>query len=98
MKNAQDVSIYYILPINGGIPLGQPALETYQPIAIGPNNPTAIAVTPDGSRAYVTCDINVVYIIDTSTNSLISDLQSGNPITIPVGLSPSAIAISPINL
>ena len=51
-------------------------------------NATAVAVTPDGTRAYaVETGSNDVVVIDTASNSVTA--------TIPVGTSPSAVAISP---
>ena len=51
---------------------------------------TQIAITPDGSRAYATADLNgdiLVLVIDTTTNSVLT--------TIPVGGAPIGIAITP---
>ena len=48
-----------------------------QQIAVG-SNPTAVAISPDGSRVYATnYNDNTVSVIDTSTNSVVT--------TIPVG-------------
>jgi YVTN family beta-propeller protein len=56
-----------------------------------PAQPTAIAITPDGTRAYVTDhdDIpgSVVYLIDIPNRKFLS--------TIPVGAFPASIAITP---
>ena len=50
--------------------------------------PSAVAITPDGRRAYVTNAVgNTVHIVDTSTLSLID--------TVIVGYSPLAVAITP---
>ena len=58
------------------------------PIMVG-YVPTAIAITPDGTRAYVTSSAeDRVYIIDTATNTV-----SG--LAIPVGNNPQGIAITP---
>ncbi|CAM3679376.1 YncE family protein [Paenibacillus lactis] len=57
-------------------------------IPVGPN-PTDIAITPDGSRAYVTIGGNdTVVIIHIAMNTVIAP-------TIPVGDGPSGIAITP---
>ena len=54
------------------------------------SNPHAIAITPDGTRAYVAASgDNSVSVIDTATNTVI-----GAPI--PVGNNPFAIAIAPV--
>jgi YVTN family beta-propeller protein len=50
--------------------------------------PLGVAITPDGTRAYVTDgDSNTVSVIDTATNAVIA--------TISVGLDPVGIAITP---
>jgi uncharacterized protein (TIGR03437 family) len=50
--------------------------------------PTAVAITPDGTRAYVTrTNSNNVSVIDTASNTVTT--------TIPVGAVPSGIAITP---
>ena len=50
--------------------------------------PVGVAVTPDGTRAYVTnCDADTVSVIDTATNTVIA--------TIPVGDRPGDVAVSP---
>jgi YVTN family beta-propeller protein len=52
------------------------------------HNPFGVAITPDGSRAYVTLNaLNIVSVIDTATNAVVA--------TIPVGLSPIGVAITP---
>jgi YVTN family beta-propeller protein len=51
-------------------------------------NPDAVAITPDGARAYVALRSGSVVVIDTRTNTVI-----GSPI--PAGFSPSAIAVTP---
>jgi len=52
-------------------------------------NPSGVAITPDGTRAYVTISFpnNLVSVIDTATNTVIS--------TIPVGVGPTGVAITP---
>ena len=50
--------------------------------------PIAVAITPDGTRAYVASNFsNTVEVIDTATNTEV--------VTIPVGIEPFAIAITP---
>jgi YVTN family beta-propeller protein len=50
--------------------------------------PVAIAITPDGTRAYVTNYLpNTVSVINTATNAVIA--------TIPVGVGPELVAITP---
>ena len=59
-------------------------------ISLGTNlNPFGVAITPDGTRAYVTISFpnNFVSVIDTATNTVVA--------TIPVGVAPSGIAITP---
>jgi YVTN family beta-propeller protein len=51
-------------------------------------NPVGVAITPNGTRAYVTNESsNTVLVIDTATNSVVA--------TIPVGLAPFGVAITP---
>ncbi len=58
------------------------------PVGVGPDG---IAITPDGTRAYVAnSGANTVTVIDTATNTVI-----GPPIPIGLGTSPRQIAISP---
>ncbi|PYX60268.1 MAG: hypothetical protein DMG76_03360, partial [Acidobacteria bacterium] len=59
-------------------------------ISLGTNqNPFGVAITPDGTRAYVTINFpnNVVAVIDTATNTVLA--------TIPVGVGPIGVAITP---
>ena len=64
-----------------------------QPIKIGILRPSAIAISPDGTRAYVANQgaadprANTVAVIDTQTNQLLT--------SIPVGKTPAALAITP---
>jgi YVTN family beta-propeller protein len=59
------------------------------PIAVEASSPIAIAITPDGTRAYVAnFDSNSVSVINTATNTLI-----GAPIA--VGTRPRGVAITP---
>jgi YVTN family beta-propeller protein len=52
-------------------------------------NPFGVAITPDGTRAYVTINFpnNFVSVIDTATNTVVT--------TIPVGVGPTGVAITP---
>jgi len=55
------------------------------PVGAGP---FGVAITPDGTRAYVTNDSsNTVSVVDISNNSVFA--------TIPVGGSPIGVAITP---
>jgi YVTN family beta-propeller protein len=58
-------------------------------IPLGTNqNPFGVAITPDGTRAYVTINFpNTVSVIDTATNTVVA--------TIPVGVGPIGVAITP---
>ena len=49
--------------------------------------PTGIAVTPDGTKAYVANSGSNVSVIDTTTNTLSSSITAGN--------NPTAVAITP---
>jgi len=50
--------------------------------------PSAMAVSPDGSRLYVTnSGDDTVSVVDTATNSVVA--------TIPVGAVPNGVAVSP---
>jgi YVTN family beta-propeller protein len=49
--------------------------------------PTGVAVTPDGSRAYVTDGDTSVWAVDTGSNSVIAQIAAGS--------DPEAIAITP---
>jgi YVTN family beta-propeller protein len=49
--------------------------------------PTAVAITPDGSRAYVTNHLDTVSVVDIATNAMIE--------TISVGFFPRDVAITP---
>jgi len=54
------------------------------------NEPTEIAVTPDGTRAYVTNSnglSGIVSVIDTATNTVAA--------TVPVGFNPQGVAVTP---
>jgi YVTN family beta-propeller protein len=54
----------------------------------GASSPSGVAVSPDGSKVYVTNGgFNTVSVIDTVTNTVIA--------TIPVGLFPLGVAVSP---
>ena len=59
-------------------------------ISFGNQNPFRVAITPDGTRAYVTIGFpnNIVSVIDTATNTVVA--------TIPVGSGPVAVAITPV--
>src|SRR5262245_49048691 len=48
--------------------------------------PRWVAITPDGTRAYVT-NVGAVSVIDTATNTVVA--------TVPVGNSPQGVAITP---
>ena len=62
-------------PVGAGIPVG--------------SGPFAVAITPDGARAYVVHEgSDDVYVIDTATNTTV-----GPPI--PVGMDPDNLAVTP---
>ncbi len=74
-----------------------PADKTVSNIEIGTSSstsltttasyPSGVAVTPDGSRAYVTDASTSVWVVDTGSNSVIAKIAAGS--------DPEAIAISP---
>ena len=74
-----------------------PADKTVASIEIGnssvgslnltPSYPTGVAVTPDGSLAYVTDGSTSVWVVDTASNSVIAKIAAGS--------DPEAIAITP---
>jgi YVTN family beta-propeller protein len=74
-----------------------PADETVSTIEIGttsvgsatqiPTYPQNVAVTPDGSRAYVTDGNASVWVVDTQTRSVVA--------IVPAGMSPDDVVISP---
>jgi YVTN family beta-propeller protein len=74
-----------------------PADKTVSSIEIGTSSftsltttasyPTGVAVTPDGSRAYVTDGSTSVWVVDTRSNSVIAKIAAGT--------NPEAIAITP---
>ena len=49
--------------------------------------PDGVAITPDGTRAYVATELGTVSVIDTATNTVVA--------TIPIGGEPLGIAITP---
>ena len=59
--------------------------------------PTNVAISPDGSKAFVANANGTVSVINTSTNTLI-DTNGGlggvNPITLPANQAPQALAVS----
>lgn len=74
-----------------------PANKTVSSIEIGnssvgsltttPSYPTGVAVTPDGSRAYVTDANTSVWVVNTGSNSVVAKIAAGD--------TPEAIAITP---
>jgi YVTN family beta-propeller protein len=74
-----------------------PADETISTIEIGDSSvttgtakqssPQNVAVSPDGSRAYVTDGITSVWVVDTQSRAVVA--------TIPTGTSPDGVVISP---
>jgi YVTN family beta-propeller protein len=54
---------------------------------VTPSYPTGVAVTPDGSRAYVTDAFTSVWVVDTVSDSVIAKIAAGS--------TPEAIAITP---
>ncbi len=41
--------------------------------------PLGVAITPDGTRAYVTENISEVSVIDTATNTVVASIPAANP-------------------
>lgn len=74
-----------------------PANKTVSNIEIGNSSyfsatttasyPTGVAVTPDGSRGYVTDGVSFVWVVDTASNTVITKIAAGS--------GPEAIAITP---
>jgi len=74
-----------------------PADKTVRSIEIGnssvgtltltPSYPTGVAITPDGTLAYVTDAVASVWVVDTGSNSVIAKIAAGS--------EPEAIAITP---
>jgi len=74
-----------------------PADETVSTIEIGDSSvttatakqssPQNVAVSPDGSRAYVTDGVSSVWVVDTQTRAVVA--------TIPAGTDPAGVVISP---
>lgn len=56
-------------------------------MTLTPSYPTGVAVTPDGSLAYVTDAVTSVWVVDTGSNSAIAKIAAGS--------DPEAIAITP---
>ena len=56
-------------------------------LTLTPSYPTGVAVTPDGSLAYVTDASTSVWVVDTASNSTIGKIAAGS--------DPEAIAITP---
>jgi len=45
-----------------------------------PNGLRGVAITPDGTRAYLTCgNNNTIYVLDTATNGVVDRLRSDFP-------------------
>ncbi|MGE1043954.1 YncE family protein [Bacillus wiedmannii] len=60
------------------------------PIPVG-STPTDIAITPDGSRAYVTnANASTVSVISTITNTFIANIPLGN-VSIAIAFTPRCI-------
>jgi YVTN family beta-propeller protein len=78
-------------PGNGTVSVIDTATNTVgATISLGTSqNPFGVAITPDGTRAYVTINFpnNFVLVIDTATNTVVA--------TIPVGVGPDGVAITP---
>ena len=72
------------------VPAAASAAPTYPAVVaeINVDGSSGVAVSPDGTRAYVTRYPNTVSVIDTATNTLI-----GKPI--PVGLDPNGVVVTP---
>lgn len=56
-------------------------------LTLTPSYPTGVAVTPDGSLAYVTDAVASVWVVDTGSNSPIAKIAAGS--------DPEAIAVTP---
>ena len=56
-------------------------------LTLTPSYPTGVALTPDGSLAYVTDGVTSVWAVDTGSNSVIAKIAAGS--------DPEAIAVTP---
>jgi len=81
-----DVSAYTINPATGAL------TAVGSPVALGGASPSSIAVSPNGSFAYLTASDGVhAFTINASTGALAS--VTGSPF--PAGNTPSAVTVSP---
>src|SRR5205807_9428170 len=61
-------------------------------VPLGATGPIAVAITPDGSRAYVTIrDSNTITVVDTTTNTVVSSFPIACPTGIAIGPAPIPI-------
>lgn len=78
---------FALVALVGGAATAAPTLDSVTTIAVG-STPWGMAVTPDGTEAYVANNAsNSVSVIDTTTNTVAS--------TISLGAAPYAVAITP---
>jgi YVTN family beta-propeller protein len=61
--------------------------STFNSLTTTASYPSGVAVTPDGSRTYVTDAVQYVWVVDTTSNSVITKIAAGG--------DPEAIAITP---
>jgi YVTN family beta-propeller protein len=75
------------IPANKTVSTIQIGNSSFGSLTTTPSYPTGVAVTPDGTRTYVTDESTSVWVVDTGTNSVIGKIASGT--------DPDRIAITP---
>lgn len=75
------------IPANKTVSTIEVGNSSYGSLTTTPSYPDRVAVTPDGSRAYVTDQNAFVWVVDTKSNSVIAKIASG--------IDPEEIAITP---
>jgi YVTN family beta-propeller protein len=87
VANSQNASLSVINTATNKLTASISLGEVYGSAA---SYPSSVAVTPDGTRAYVADANQAVWVVDTATNNVISKIIVG-----PQGTSPYQLAITP---